>query len=346
MMNISAICTDEQRRAKVRSTPDLNGLDYLEVDSDDQLTLKVYFLRKAPAAIGENNVIIEGGRRITNIKVLDADVKRDPNPEIDDYMIVTVDKAGDFSTYTLRVVEVDHYQKGLPVYRDMKDFDARYARLDFSFKAGCASDLDCKIDDVCPPAPLVEPEINYLAKDYASFRQVILDRLALTIPGWQERHVPDIGITLVEILAYVGDYLSYYQDAVATEAYLETARQRISVRRHARLVDYMLHEGCNARAWITVGTDQDVIGKDALNPANFYFVTGTDDDLRVTGRPHGMPLSEIDLFNVPANSYEVFEPLAKTPIELYHAHNIIDFYTWGDRECCLPRGATSATLRD
>ena len=38
--------------------------------------------------------------------------------------------------------------------------------------------------------------------------------------------MPDLGITLVELLAYVGDHLSYYQDAVATEAYLDTARQR------------------------------------------------------------------------------------------------------------------------
>src|SRR5207248_8256832 len=114
-----------------------------------------------------------------------------------------------------------------------------------------------KTKTVCPPPQRVEPEVNYLAKDYASFRQLILDRLALTMPDWQERHVPDIGIALVEVLAYVGDYLSYYQDAVATEAYLDTARQRISVRRHARLVDYLMHEGCNARAWVVIDTDTD-----------------------------------------------------------------------------------------
>src|SRR6266487_249159 len=297
MINTSAICTDEQRRAKVRGA-NLNGLDYLEVDSDDQLTLNVYFLGKAPATIDENNVIIEGGRRITNIKVLDADVKRNPDPEKDDHMIVTVDKAGDFSTYTLRVVEVDHYQNGIPVYRDMTGFDKRYARLDFSFKAGCASDLDCKTDDVCPPTPLVEPEINYLAKDYASFRQVILDRLALTLPGWQERHVPDIGITLVEILAYVGDYLSYYQDAVATEAYLETARQRISVRRHVRLVDYQMHEGCNARSWVTVETASDL----TLSGSDLFFITGLNGALRDARTV----LSVDDWQKIPASSYEVF----------------------------------------
>ena len=130
--------------------------------------------------------------------------------------------------------------------------------LRFTFKVDCPSDLDCKPAPSCPPEVFPAPAINYLAKDYASFRQLILDRLALIMPDWRERHVPDLGITLVELLAYVGDHLSYYQDAVATEAYLDTARQRISVRRHARLVDYRLHEGCNARAWVAVKTASDL----------------------------------------------------------------------------------------
>ena len=103
-----------------------------------------------------------------------------------------------------------------------------------------------------------------------SFRQLILDRLALIMPNWQETHVPDLGIALVEILAYTGDYLSYYQDAVATEAYLGTARQRITVRRHARLVDYALHEGCNSRAWVTVQTDQPELGPGPVQPVLFH----------------------------------------------------------------------------
>ena len=80
----------------------------------------------------------------------------------------------------------------------------------------------------------------------------ILDRLAVTAPAWKERHAADLGMVLAELLAYAGDHLSYRQDAVATEAYLKTARRRISVRRHLRLVDYRLHEGCNARAWVHV----------------------------------------------------------------------------------------------
>src|SRR5262249_47207815 len=147
-------------------------------------------------------------------------------------------------------VKVD--ANGRPSDEPLEGFDPRYAQIEFTFKIGCPSDLDCAPDTSCPPTPLPEPEINYLAKDYATFRQLILDRLSLIMPDWQERHAADFGIAVVEVLAYVGDYLSYYQDAVATEAYLDTARQRISVRRHARLVDYRMHEGCNARAWVFV----------------------------------------------------------------------------------------------
>ena len=97
----------------------------------------------------------------------------------------------------------------------MENIDPRYDHVDFSFKVNCPSDLDCAPVCACELPVLPEPEINYLAKDYASFRQLILDRLAVLIPDWRERHAADLGIALVELLAYTGDYLSYYQDAVA-----------------------------------------------------------------------------------------------------------------------------------
>src|SRR5512134_476551 len=95
------------------------------------------------------------------------------------------------------------------------------------------------------------PEINYLAKDYASFRRLMLERLALLLPDGIQDQPADLQVALVELLAYTADHLSYYQDAVATEAYLGTARSRVSLRRHARLLNYPIHEGCNARVWIS-----------------------------------------------------------------------------------------------
>ena len=31
---------------------------------------------------------------------------------------------------------------------------------------------------------------------------------------------------------------------------------------------------------------------------------------------------------------------------LFEPHNTMNFYTWGDEQCCLPKGATRATLKD
>lgn len=67
---------------------------------------------------------------------------------------------------------------------------------------------------------------GYLAKDYASFRQLMLDHMAVAAPDWVERHTADLGVTLIETLASAADYVSYFQDAVSTETYLKTAPSR------------------------------------------------------------------------------------------------------------------------
>src|SRR5262249_41268713 len=138
-----------------------------------------------------------------------------------------------------------------------------------------------------------------------------------------------------------GDRLSYYQDAVASEAYLDTARERICVRRHARLVDYRLSEGCNARAWITVNTQSDL---GPILPDDVYFITGFPN-----APQDRWLLEDPELESVPAASYEIFEPLVadrKTSLNFTRARTRILIYSWGNRECCLPQGATSATLID
>jgi hypothetical protein len=336
MNDPSLSCREEQRREDVRAAS-VFGLDYVEVADQQQLTLNVFFLGKAPASIGKANVVLTGGRRIRDMQITTVRVQRQTDPTLDDYLVVRVNKAGDFSNYTISVVNAVN---GQPTTQPMNGFDPRYNQVCFSFKASCPTDLDCKQLCTCPPPQCTQPDIDYLAKDYESFRQLILDRMALIMPAWTETHEPDLGIMLVELLAYVGDYLSYYQDAVATEAYLSTARQRISVRRHARLVDYLMHDGCNARAWLTLWTDTDQM----FDPTQIYFITPYPGS-PVTNRI----LTPANLVGVDATSYEVFEPLywnSGQSICIFAAHSEIHFYTWGNCECCLAPGATSATLAD
>lgn len=326
-------CEQDDRREAVRSMKGRNGIDFVELGPNTR-TLHVYFLGKLPPVLlkaGEkagDYFRIEGGRRIRDLRITKATPVPDDNPEKDDFLILELDRAGDFSLYTVRIAGV-------------ADIDPRYDRAEFSFKIDCPSSLDCAPVCECKPSELPEPEINYLAKDYNSFRQLIFDRLAALMPDWKERHAADLGVMLVELLAYAGDHLSYYQDAVATEAYLDTARQRISVRRHTRLVDYHMHEGCNARAWLHIGVSTDF----ELVPEGVAFITGLNGMVAA----QQTILTWDDLREAAPSSYEVFEPVTADPsakVPLWAAHNEIRFYTWGEKECCLERGATSATLID
>jgi predicted phage baseplate assembly protein len=265
-METELFCREERRRAKVREDQ-WNGFDFVEieeiVEADGKpagVQLRVYLLGNDPdggPSLDPCQFVIDGGRRVPRVEVHTASYERGSKDrehertQRDDTIILSVDRPNDLSTYTLRLVRDPHRATDDPDLFD--SFDPRYASINFSFAAGCASDLDCAPQVVCPPEPLDEPPIDYLARDYSALRRLLLDRLALIMPEWKRRAVPDLAVALVELLAYTGDRISYHQDAVATEAYLYTARKRISLRRHARLVDYLMHEGCNARAFVCLG---------------------------------------------------------------------------------------------
>ncbi|HEX8448121.1 MAG TPA: hypothetical protein VF652_00900, partial [Allosphingosinicella sp.] len=327
--------TDGARRERVRQE-ELNGIDYVEVDCA-QTELTVYFLGPVPEWIEARHVRIEGGARERGIEVVGLRIEPSEDRGLDGAMIVRVDRPGDYSTYRLRILGRDG--EGGPIDAPPADFDPRYVSAAFSFKASCGSDLDCAEAPACPPPAFAEPDVDYLAKDYAGFRRLMLDRLSLTLPDWCEPHAPDLMITLVELLAYVGDHLSYHQDTVGAEAFLETARKRISVARHARLVDYRLHEGCNARAWIAFEVSEPEL---VLDAADVAFVTAWP------GRADAM-LKAQDLGRDLPGPCVLFEPLlppGTARFTLRSARNRIDFYDWGEEGCCLPAGSTRATLRD
>lgn len=92
--------------------------------------------------------------------------------------------------------------------------------------------------------------LNYRAKDFDTFTQLIETELTYNIPDWRDRNTADMMVMLTEVLAYAGDMLSYHQDVVATEAYLNTARFDLSLQRHCRLLDYVMEKNTTARAWV------------------------------------------------------------------------------------------------
>ena len=334
-----AICNDEQiRRALIVGRSDINGIDYLNVDPANHARLTVFFLNpvgpKNAADPNDTNdqyglsadlsrITIAGGTRVVGIQPVAA--ARNP----DGSLAITVSNPGDYSVYTLAL--------------NVPALDRLFASVDFSFMATCPVDFDCRAPHVCPPRPVPDLGLDYDVKDYASFRQFLLDLLPRLNPGFTERNPSDLGIALVELLAYAGDRLSYFQDAVANEAYLDTLRHRISARRLAKLVDYRMHDGRNAWAAVHLAVD-----------AKTVLPLGTKILSRI-GQPlvgqTAPPPVIVDAGKISAQTMESDPALAAVvaletafAITLEPANNLIHLHTWGDEECCLPVGITEAFL--
>jgi hypothetical protein len=337
-MTTELYCPEARRRDLVRASA-LNGIDFLEVLASHR-TLLVHCLRPIEL-LDERNVVIEGGVRITGVEVewaarADAvagrlgateqarvDQLADPTAAL----VVRPSSSGDYSAYVLRLVRT-----ATDVSEPAPGFDALLSVAAFSFKVDCSSEFDCATDDRCTELEPPSPQIDYLAKDYASFRRLMLDRLSVLVPDWRERSAADALITLVELLAYSADSLSYFQDAAATEAYLGTARLRSSVRRHARLVDYQMHDGASARVWVALEVSDGARGIEL--PRGTMVLTG---ELGGSTR-----LSAADVGEALSRGALVFETLHA--LALHEPRNAIPLYAWGDASCCLPAGATRATL--
>src|SRR5678816_1997736 len=109
---------------------------------------------------------------------------------------------------------------------------------------------------------------------------------------------------------------------------LQTARSRISLRRLALLVDYHVHDGCNARTWMHLEVNASVVLK-AGTAFNTYAPS-------MPAMVKGHERAALDAGVI------VFEAMQDG--ELFPEHDVMSFYTWGDSDCCLAKGATEATL--
>ena len=343
------VCCDRQRRDRVANHATLNGIDYLEVLDNAappgiprQQTLLVRCLKNIVPTLSAANVTIRGGEAGHQVHVVWAAPATgvplteraffSAMPDPGALLVIRTDARGDFSVYTLDLVT----SPSNPT--PPQNFDPQLVHVEFSFKVECPSDFDCKKEVTCQAPPADGPGLDYLAKDYSSFRRLLIDLISQRIPDWRERTAADQIVTLLELLAYIGDRLSYEQDAIATEAYLGTARRRVSLRRHALLADYHIHDGRNARAWVVVQLDTNGAADGLVLPKGVtQFLT------RVPGSPQRLDPASEDFTKAMGVNPTVFESVHD--LTLRNAHAELHLYSWQDRRCCLPLGATSATLR-
>ena len=221
--------TRHRRQLLLAPGAPFNGIDYVYV-APSQTTLLVHFLNAVPVRghLYDQQAAITGGEAVTGIRI---------NP-IDETTDWTADREGPAGPDAhggraggLLDLPADHLQR--------PDLDPFFDSVPFTFKANLPTTLDCAAPAPGRPAPAAEQaRIDYLAKDFTSFRQALSEFSALRYPAWVERSEADLGVVLMEVLAAMADELSYYQDRVSAESTIQTATQRLSVVRHARLVDY------------------------------------------------------------------------------------------------------------
>jgi hypothetical protein len=240
-------------------------------------------------------------------------------------LIVNTAQPGDFSRYRFRL---DHPR-----------IDPFFQEVGFSFKANCPSLLDCEPPPhECPDDSIVDFPVNYLARDFWSFRQALLDFASERYPDWQDRSEADFGMMLAEMMSAMGDEFAYIQDRNSREAYLGTASQRRSLRRHTRLVDYHIHDGLGATTWL----DFEVNADTTVSPGTVIWETvlkGVEQDPQKR-KQASRAIFEVGRGLASGNPAFSVLPPPVTVFQLRFNANELLPYQWDNNQTCLPAGST------
>lgn len=251
---------EDRRTALCEQDPKtVTGIDFVQVvDPQDQTLLRVFFLidpddlddpivetAALPVDVSTDAVTIvstTGGEHLAEVPVLRTTYRQVLfDGDLRTVLEIETAEPGDFSIYRLTIFDEPE-----------RRIDRFFNGVEFSFKQGCPGRLDCKPTSDCPDEPMVDFPVDYLARDFSSLRNALLDFAAQRYPDWTETIEADAGVMLAEIMAALGDELSYVQDRHGREAYLETLSERRSIRWHTRLVDYQIHDGRSATTVLAV----------------------------------------------------------------------------------------------
>lgn len=85
---------------------------------------------------------------------------------------------------------------------------------------------------------LLAQSSDYTDKDFDSLRLRLQNLVRTVFPEWTDFNVANFGNILVELYAFVGDVLTYYQDNQARESRILTATQRKNLIALAKLIGY------------------------------------------------------------------------------------------------------------
>src|SRR6266496_4879569 len=115
------------------------------------------------------------------------------------------------------------------------------------------------------------PVLDYMARDYESLLRAMREQIPQKLPEWKDfANEADFGNVLLQLFAHLGDILSYYQDRVANESFLGTARTRRSIIQHLRLIGYQLATAAPASASLQLALPSDYEGTVVIKKGNAF----------------------------------------------------------------------------
>ena len=88
------------------------------------------------------------------------------------------------------------------------------------------------------------------SKTFAAPDTVLVNQSPLTLEKLRTRDSDDFSIALLDAYACMADVLSFYQERIANESYLNTATERFSLNQMARLIGYRLKPGVAAETYL------------------------------------------------------------------------------------------------
>lgn len=160
-------------------------------------------------------------------------------------LTILAEEDGGFQTYRLTVTDT-------PADAGPSRVDPFCNSLDFCFKQGCPSPFDCAPPDDCPPEALADFPVDYLARDFESFRNALSAFARERYPDWEIDTPTDFGAMVAEMFSALGDEFAYLQDGFQREGYLETLRERRSFSQLARLLNYRPDPGQSATGLVVM----------------------------------------------------------------------------------------------
>jgi hypothetical protein len=126
----------------------------------------------------------------------------------------------------------------------------------------------CKTPQLVPLKIINRPglsAISFRTGTFSNFRNELLNALSGTpeLSKLKTRVSTDYSITFVELWAIVADVLTFYQERIANEGFIRTARERDSIVRLSRLIDYRLGPGSAATTLLAFMAEE---GKTVIIP--------------------------------------------------------------------------------